>query len=160
MSTIKKAFQPILSLLEANPSAKVRDLLEQVKELASAKTGASGSNPTTFHKTEDGIVVGIKCYYHGKWMHPEIGTFGKKANSASGFNTMCKDGLSKWTKQQRDYKQGKDAVLSRLQAGEQLDLTAELAALEAAKTAIVPREDSYGFDTLEELLADNAARGL
>lgn len=157
---IKKAFQPILTLLEANPSVKVRDILEQVKELASAKS-AGGGAATTFHKDEAGNVVAVRCYYHGLWMHPALGGFGVKANSASGFNSMCKDGLSKWTKQQRDAKNAKEQLLERAVKGEEgLDLQAELAAIEASKAQVVPREDGYGFNTLEECLADNAAKGI
>lgn len=157
---IKKAFQPILNLLEANPAAKVRDILEQVKELAAAKS-AGGGAATTFHKNEAGEVVAVKCYYHGLWMHPALGGFGVKASSASGFNSMCKDGLSKWTKQQRDAKNAKEQLLGRAAKGEEgLDLQAELAAIEAAKDQVIAREDGYGFATLEECLADNASKGI
>lgn len=162
MSTaIKKVFQPILSLLEANPTARIKDILGQVKELASAKS-AGGGSPTSFHKDEAGNVVGIRCYYHQKWMHPVVGDFGKKAGTASGFNSMCKDGLSKWTKQQKEFKNAQQALLAQVASGEVAasDINAKMAKFEAAKTAIVPREDGYGFDTIEELLADNAAKGV
>ena len=161
MSTIKKVFQPIITLLEANPYTRVKDLLEQVKELASAKS-AGGGSPTSFHKDEAGNVVAIKCYYHEKWMHPTLGDFGKKAGTASGFNSMCKDGLSKWTKQQKEFKNAQQQLLSQIASGEvpHDQINTKLAEFEAAKKAIVPREDGYGFDTLEECLADNAARGV
>ena len=64
---IKKVFVEIVSLLEANPESRVKELLDQVKELASAKS-AGGGAATTFHKDENGNVVAIRCYYHNLWM--------------------------------------------------------------------------------------------
>ena len=161
MTTIKKAYQPILNLLEANPDAKVKTLLDQVRELASAKS-AGGGAATTFHKDEAGNVVAIKCYYHQRWMNPTLAEFGKKANSASGYNPMSKDGLSKWTKQQSQFKKTKEQLLDDVANGtlQPADIAARLQEAEVARDAIVPREDSYGFETLEECLQDNAARGL
>lgn len=161
MTTIKKAYQPILNLLEANPDAKVKTLLDQVRELASAKS-AGGGAATTFHKDEAGNVVAIKCYYHQRWMNPTLAEFGKKANSASGYNPMSKDGLSKWTKQQSIFKKTKEQLLDDVANGtlQPADIAARLQEAEAARDAIVPREDGYGFETLEECLQDNAARGL
>lgn len=157
---IKKVFQEIVSLLEANPESRVKELLDQVKELASAKS-AGGGAATTFHKDEAGNVVAIRCYYHNLWMHPQLGDFGKKAGSASGYNSMCKDGQSKWTKQQNAMKKAKDALLAQVANGEfQGDVAAEIARIEQAAKAVLPREDGYGFATVEECLADNAAKGL
>lgn len=160
MTQIKKAYQSIVSLLEANPDAKVKTLLDQVRELASAKSSGGGS-ASTFHKDGDNVTA-IRCYYHGLWMNPEIAEFGKKTGSASGFNPMCKDGLSKWNRQQSQFKKAKEQLLARVAAGEvqAADIAAHLQEAEAARDQVIPREDSYGFATLEECLADNAARGL
>ena len=161
MTAIKKAFQPIVSLLQANPDVKVKTLMDQVLELATAKS-AGGGDASTFHKDANGNVVAIRCYYHQLWMNPAVAEFGKKTGSASGYNTMCKDGLSKWNKQQTQYKNGKDALLDQVAKGEVqvADIAARTEELEAARKAIIPREDGYGFATLEECLADNAQRGL
>ena len=160
MTQIKKAYQAIVSLLEANPDAKVKTLLDQVRELASAKSSGGGS-ASTFHKVGDQVTA-IRCYYHGLWMNPEIAEFGKKTGSASGFNPMCKDGLSKWNRQQSQFKKAKEQLLARVAAGEvqAADIANELALFEQARDQVIPREDSYGFATLEECLADNAARGI
>ena len=160
MTQIKKAYQSIVSLLEANPDAKVKTLLDQVRDLASAKSSGGGS-ASTFHKDGDNVTA-IRCYYHGLWMNPEIAEFGKKTGSASGFNPMCKDGLSKWNRQQSQFKKAKEQLLARVAAGEvqAADIANELAMFEQARDQIIPREDSYGFATLEECLADNAARGI
>lgn len=160
---IKKAFTGIVELLEANTDALVSDVLDQVRELAAAKTGAGGGKASTFHRDENtGEVVAIKCYYHGLWMDPRVAEFGAKKTSASGFNSMCKDGQSKWSKQQAQLKKADQEILQAVASGEMdpaniADAQAE--AKEAAK-AVIPREDGYGFATLEECLADSAERGL
>lgn len=157
---IKKVFQDIVSLLEANPESRVRELLPQVQELASAKS-AGGGSATTFHRDEAGNVVAIRCYYHNLWMHPQLGDFGKKAGSASGYNSMCKDGQSKWTKQQSAAKKAKDALLAQVADGSFAgNIQEEISRIEAEAKAIQPREDGYGFATMEECLADNASKGL
>lgn len=155
MANIKKAYASIVELLQANEGSFVRDILPEVVALASAKTGGGGGKATTFHKDEEGNVVGILCYYHKLWMDPTAIEFGVKASSATGFNSMCKDGVSKWTKQQRDAKKAKEALLTDVASGEieATDLPALLAEIEEASDLIVPLpEGMVGYATLEELL--------
>lgn len=160
MSTIKKAYVAIVDLLRANEDARVGDILPNVIELAAAKTGAGGGKATAFHRDENGEVVAIRCYYHKLWMNPAHAEFGKKATSPTGLNNMCKDGVSKWTKQQREIKQAEGELLSRVTAGELAieDIGAEQEAIAEHAQRIEPREDGYGFETLEECLEDNANR--
>jgi len=165
MATIKKAYQEIVSFLEANRDASVNDVIDNVIELASAKSGGGGGKATAFHKGEDGTVLAVRCFYHKTWISPLVVEFGSKASSSTGLNSMCKEGVSKWTKQQRAYAQGKDALLNEIASGERdADSLAEaLEELEEARKAIAPldREDGYvGFETLDECLADLEARGL
>lgn len=162
MSTIKKAFVEIIETLQANANELVGDILPQIIALASAKTGGGGGKATTFHKNEDGVIVGVQCYYHGLWMSPEVADFGKKASSATGYNSMCKDGVSKWTKQERVAKQAKEQLLLDVANGdvEASDLPSVMEEIETARKEREPREDGYGFATLEELLEDNAQRGI
>lgn len=162
MANIKKAYKDIIELLQDSADSLVSDVLPAVIELASAKTGGGGSKATTFHRNEEGVVVAIKCYYHGTWMSPEVVEFGKKASSATGFNSMCKEGVSNWTKQQRAFKAAQADLLRQLSEGELAveDLAAAQEALEAERDAVYDREDGYGFETLEECLADNAERGI
>ena len=159
--TIKKAFVEIVELLEANENSKVKSILPDVIQLASAKQGGGGGGATTFHKNEDGEVVGIRCFYHGKWMSPAVVEFGKKASSSTGLNSMCKDGVSKWTKQQRQAKLAKEELLTQVASGEvdASELTARLEQIEADRNTVVPFTatetvaEGYGFDTVEELIA-------
>ena len=155
MSNIKKAYTSIVELLQANPDAVVSEVLPQVLELASAKSGGGGSRATTFHKNDEGKVIAIKCYYFGKWMSPLDMEFGKKASSATGFNSMCKEGVSHWTKQQRAYKQAQSALLKDVADGTVAaeDLAAVMVELEEARDKVEPMSADCGHDTLEELLA-------
>lgn len=154
MSNIKKAHIEIVELLQANTDALVGDILPEVIALASAKTGGGGGRATTFHKDDNGEVVAIKCYYHGLWMSPADVEFGKKASSATGYNSMCKDGVSKWTKQERVAKAAKAQLLLDVADGtvDAADLPSIMAEIEEARQVVTPREDGYGYETLEELL--------
>lgn len=166
MSGIKKAFLPIVEALraaiEADPKAKVSSVLGDIEALASAKSGAGGGKATTFHRDEAGNVVAIKCYYHGLWMDPRVAEFGEKKSSASGFNSMSKDGMSKWTKQNAAAKKAKEELLLKVQSGEVAadGIADQLKQIDADREAIIAREDGYGFATLEEVLQDSQARGL
>lgn len=160
MATIKKAYQPIVELLQANEDAKVSDILQDVIDLSSAKTGAGGGKATAFHRNEEGEVSAIKCYYHKLWMDPAVVEFGKKATSPTGLNNMCKDGVSKWTKQQREAKAQEAELLSRVASGDLAveDIAEEQERIAEESARIEPREDGYGFETLEECIADSKAR--
>jgi hypothetical protein len=155
MAQIKKAYQAIMAVLAENMDAQVSDIYAEVEALASAKSGGTGGNATSFHKDEDGNLVGIKCYYHKLWFNPEVVEFGKKSGSPTGLNSMCKDGNSKWTKQQSAFKKAKEQLLADVAAGEvdAADIGSILAELEEAKNVIVPNDELVGYETLEELLA-------
>jgi len=158
---IKKAYQEIVSLLEANRDEQVADVIDNVIALASAKTGGGGGKATSFHRNEAGDVVAVHCFYHKVWLDPQVIEFGKKASSASGLNSMCKSGVSNWTKQQRDFKKAKEQLLDDVATGEvdPSDLNDILNGLEAERTAIKPIEGDYqGFATLDDCLADIDAR--
>lgn len=162
MATIKKAYVAIVEVLQANLGATVEEVLPQVLELASAKTGSGGGKATTFHKNEAGEVVAIKCYAHDLWMDPRVAEFGSKTSSPTGLNNMCKDGVNKWTAAQRKLKNAEGELLSKVAAGEiaPADIAAEQERIAAEAKTIEPREDGYGFATLEECLADSEERGL
>lgn len=159
MSNIKKAYQAIIAHLETNSDKRVRDVLPEVIEMASAKQGGGGG-VKSFHKNEAGEVVAAKCGFFGLWF-PVIGEgaveFGAKASSASGLNTMCKAGVSAWTKSNSDYKKGRDQLLTDMANPENTDVTADnladlLQGLEDAKNAR-PEAPGVGYETLEECAA-------
>lgn len=160
---IKKVFTAVHSLLTANQSSVVSDLLPQLTELMSAKVGGGGGTASTFQKNAEGVVTAIKCYYFGLWMDPRLVDFGAKAGSATGYNTMCKAGLSAWTKQQSEFKKAKEALLTEVSAGTVLpsEIADKIAELEAARdaTIAVPAE-IQAFESLEDCLNNSEQNGL
>lgn len=156
MAQIKKAFQPIMSLLAANMSATVGDIYEQALALTKAAVGAGGGSPTTFHRDEAGNVVAVRCAYFGKWFKPSEMPFGEKKNSASGLNPYSKEGMSKWTKQLAEANKARESLLDRVASGEIAPdaIEAEKLAIEENRARIEAQEsDAVAYDTLEDLLA-------
>lgn len=152
MTTIKKQYQELHTLLasalEAKPKVQLATLMPQILELMQAKKGGS-TNGTTFVKDEEGNVTHVYCYYHKKWEAVEHIEYGKKANTATGLNTMCKEGVSNWSKQQRAYTKAKDELLMQLSSGKDIDLATELDRLEQERKLIVPHsKQEYCFDEL------------
>jgi len=164
MTQVKKAFQPIVDLMEQavaeNPKAKVSDILNQVIALTAA--AVSRGVGSTFIKNKAGETIAIYDYYFKRWM-PLVGEkaveFGAKAKTATGFNSMCKEGVSHWTKQQREAKNAEQAILDEVAAGNLAidQIASKRAEIEAARKAIVPTE--HGFATLEEVGAYLTANG-
>lgn len=142
--TIKKVYSELFEVLEANQNKKVETILPQLLELMSAKT--SNKNFVTDDK---GQVTHIYCYYHKKWESVEH--YGLKKSSPSGYNSMCKEGVNQWTKQQRDFKKGQENLLTQLSSGELSTdkLQDELVKLEEKRKEIVPRKDGHGSDEIE-----------
>ena len=152
---IKKAYQEIVALLEANENKKIKTLLPQIIALCEAKNGGGSEIGKTFLKDEDGEVLAIYCYYFKKWMPLCDVEFGAKKSTATGFNTMCKEGVSNWTKQQRVATKAKEGLLEQLTSGdlEAVDLPAAQEAIEEARKAIVASsEDQFHFETADEVL--------
>lgn len=149
MSTIKKDFVAIVELLEANKGKKVKDILEHVLELTSAKT------TRTFFKNEANEVTVVYCYYHKKFEVVAKADYGQKAGTPSGLNSMCKEGINQWTKQQRIAKLARETLLNEVASGkvQASDLHLKLAEIDVEKSVIVARQDRHGFDSLDEALA-------
>jgi len=160
-STVKKSFLPLVTMLQGvvaeNPKARIADVMEKVIELSSPKSRSKSDgngSVSTMIKDAEGNVVAIHDYYFKRWM-PLIGeaavAFGKKASSASGLASMCNEGTSLWTKQQREAKNALADILVRIEKGELqiADISAEKEAIEATRTAIADTE--LGFATAEEI---------
>lgn len=152
MANIKKAYVNIIALLQDNEDAQVADILPRAIELASAKSGGGNGRSSTFVRDSEGNIIAVKCFYFKRWMNPADVAFGAKKSSASGLSSMCKEGVSLWTKQQRAFAKGKEQALADVMAG---DITADelpnvMAELEEARTHISSAPE-LSFDTLEEL---------
>ena len=154
MSTIKKAYKEIVDLLENNRDTKVKHIIDQVIALASAKS--SRSEGSSYIKDAEGTPVAIFDYYFKRHM-PLVGDkaveFGAKAKTATGFNTMCKEGVSHWTKQQKEAKNANTALLSKVASGEIAPdaIVAHQEEIETARKTIA--ETELGFETIDELNA-------
>jgi len=151
---IKKAFQGIHAFLVANENKKVSTILDEATELMSAK--GAGGGATSIHRDAEGNLVAILDYYFKKWLPVEFVEFGAKANSSSGLNTMCKLGTSLWTKQQRDFKKGKEELLNQVAAGEvqPTEIQDELDKLETERGYVADYPiPELAFESVEELEA-------
>lgn len=148
---IKKDFAELYALLKANENKKVSTIMDSILELIS-KRSAGGSNGNTFIKNDEGAVTHVFCYYHKKWEPVAEVEYGSKANTATGLNTMCKEGVSQWTKTQRNIKVQKSKLLERFLASEltQDELTIESDAIDKQAKTIVPHSSGLGFDKVED----------
>lgn len=135
MSTVKKDFVELVELLEANRDKKVSTILGEVLEIATSKKKSK-----TFQVDEDGNITMIFCYYHKEWEPVEL--YGKKSSSTTGYNTMCKQGVNQWTRQQAEAKKEKDKLLESFANGDILqdDIKEALEEIEQNRKRIVPLE--------------------
>ena len=111
--TIKKPFVSLVNFLETNKSLLVEDILEEVLLMCESKKTTS-----TVITNSDNEVVAVFCYYHKQWELVSEVEYGSKINTTSGLNTMCKVGVSKWTKKQRDAKKSKEELLTNVASGD------------------------------------------
>ena len=147
--TIKKAYVELIQFLELNSTKKVSTILEEAKAMCEAK-----NNGETVLRDEDGEVVAIFCYYHKKWEPISDCEYGAKKSTSSGYNTMCKEGVSNWTKQQRKSKLNKESLLEQLSEGtlDVNDLKQHQDEIEIERTKVLPREDTIGFTDTKDCL--------
>lgn len=140
---IKKAYVELVALLQANEGKKVATIMPQILELVSSQGGAQ----STTRYDEAGKLTHVFCYYHKEWEAVDAIEYGAKVGTKTGLNTMCKQGVSQWTKQQRVAKQEKAKLLDAVSAGEVLpeELPAKMAEIEAARNQIV----NYDYDPAE-----------
>lgn len=154
--TIKKAYVELIAFLEANSNRKVSTILAEAKEMCEAKNSGGSETGSTFIKDANEETVAIFCYYFKKWMPLCDVEFGKKASTATGYNTMCKEGVSNWTKQQRKAKVANTELLDKVASGdiEVTDIAEHKANIEAERKSIVEfSEPTLQFDTAEDVLA-------
>jgi len=146
----KKAYVELVEFLEANKNKKVSSILNDIKAMTAQK-----ANQKTFLTNDKGEVVAIYCYYHKQWELLADVEYGKKASSSTGFNTMCKVGVSNWTKQNNAVKKVGETVLTMLETGEigadEIAETKERLIAEAK--AVITDNMPQGFTSADEVLA-------
>ena len=156
MTIVKKQFEELYTILEENKNKKISSVLPQLIEIMSKKNNASG-HANTFLKDDYGNVIAIYCYYHKKWEKLSECDYGVKANTATGYNTMCKEGVSNWTKQQRVKKVEESKLLTKVAAGELKveDIALEQARILEESKIIIPRQDGLGCDDVSDVDYNN-----
>lgn len=142
--SIKKPYVEIIDFLKANENKKVSSILDHIKELCESKKSTS-----TVIVNSDNEVVAIYCYYHKQWELLSEVTYGKKANTNSGYNTMCKVGVSKWTKAQKLAKDAKEELLEKVSIGEIAieDIKFHQDDIENARLSINTEDMPKGYDS-------------
>lgn len=144
---IRKSHIQVVDFLERNKDKKVKDILDELKQLVALKvqTKTHISNPS-------GEVVAVFCYYHKQWELVSETDYGKKASSTTGLNTMCKVGTREWTKQNNRVKAIGSTILEMLTSGklETTDIEDKKAELTLAAKVINTDEMPKGY-SLEEL---------
>ena len=146
--TIKKQFIELVNLLETNKNKKVSTIMAEVLAMAESK-----KRDSTIIKNSDGEVVAIYCYYHKQWEILVNVPYGKKASSASGYNTMCKVGVSMWTKAQSIAKKAKSTILDGVANGsiDPTDIKTKLAEVEAKRLTIDTTNMPKGYENEEDV---------
>ena len=153
--TIKKTFIAIIAFLEANVDATVSDILDGAKQLASAKTRSTGTGAAaTSIRNEDGVVTHVFCYYHKQWEPVKEVPYGAKASSNTKLNSMCKEGVTAWTKQQKTAKNAKAQLLDDVEAGtlQASDITTKREEIDTTAKEINPISSGIGFDNQEDAM--------
>ncbi len=153
--TIKKdqqaLFDHLQSLLNKKLTAAVIDDIAN-KFLATKNSNGSGSRTTAYYGADRNLVA-VYCYYHKQWELVKHIEYGQKAGTKTGLNTMCKEGVSAWTKQNRQKSKAKDELLAQYTAGS-IDSDAfkeALTALDAPFTIEPHSDEEHSFATLEAL---------
>ena len=162
---IKKAFVELVEFLQANKQKNVSTVLNEVIEMASAKSrgATTGASTRTALRDTDGTVVAIFDYYFKRWM-PLVGDeaveFGLKKTSATGYNSMCKEGQSLWSKQHAAAKKAIEQILVDVESGELAPDAIGDAKAEILATRDEIQPTTSGFETVEEVTEYLASEGV
>ena len=149
---IKKQFEEVYQFLVEHKGRRVEEILPMLTQFMSSK-----NQERTYVADDDGNIIAIYCYYHKRWELVNYIEYGKKMSTATGLNTMCKEGVRMWTRQQNEAKKQKEVLLAKVATGQinSEQLTAELQKIEVEKNKIelISKELSkYSFETKDEAL--------
>ena len=111
MSTIKKGYTELHAILLANSDKKVKSVMALLIPIMETKIAEGVTR-----NAEDGCLE-IFCYYHKQWERVDQVPYGRKANTVTGLNTMCKVGTNQWTTQLREYNKAADTILKQVEDG-------------------------------------------
>ncbi len=145
---IKKPYAALVNFLEDNKDKKVSSILEEVKLMCESKKVMS-----TVIMNDDKVFA-VFCYYHKQWEIVSDVPYGNNVHKQSGLTTMCKVGMSKWTKAQRDAKSAREALLDGVSSGNIAigDIKDLQADIEAQRHIIDETDRPIGYTTEAETL--------
>ena len=140
---IKKGFVELHEILVSNQNKKVKDILELLMPIMESQ-----QRDKAHYEDEHGLWV--FCYYHKQYELTKQVEYGRKVNTVTGLNSMCKVGTNQWTKQQRDFKKAKADLLDQVSEGllQVTDLEGKILELELAKDSIKPLLESHWEEAL------------
>lgn len=151
---VKKVYAELFKFLTDNKNKKVSTILAEASVMMSKQTNAVAE---TTRYDDKGVLTHVYCYYHKEWECIAECEYGSKKNTKSKLNTMCKLGVSNWTKQQRAKKKAEGELLTKLSVGEieVKDLeTLQAEILATSKTIVArPTVDDQPEDELEAALS-------
>lgn len=168
-SNILKKFQEIMEFLNKpeNLTKKVSEVIDQVTQLASAKTRSTPYGETFLRDTNDKVVA-VLCSFFKRWM-PLEGTpvdgetvkfgdagaavdFGDKTGTNTGLNDMCKVGQNAKRQRKRDFDIANKALVDSL-LDESVDGPTGRKQLDKLEAGLVkPGVTTAGFVTREEVI--------
>ncbi len=138
MTTIKKGYTELHALLVANSESTVSEIMDKLLPIMQQEVREEA------HRYVDGRLE-IFCYYHKQWEFADQVPYGKKANTKTGLNTMCKVGTNLWTTQYRIFKESSSKILAKVASGELSyeDIPKEQAKYAEERNKIVPLEVTH-----------------
>jgi hypothetical protein len=138
MSNIKKGFTEVYQILIDNQNKKVSTVMDQLVEIMISKQRDKN------HFVDD-HGLWIFCYYHKVWELTDQVEYGKKVNTATGLNSMCKVGTNQWTKQQREFKNDRSNLLELVRDGKLAitDIDTKTEELDEIRTSIIPLSEFH-----------------
>lgn len=146
MSTIKKGYVEVYNILVSNKDKKVSSIMDQLLPIMESQ-----QRDKNHFEDDDGLHV--FCYYHKEWELTSQVEYGKKVNTSTGLNSMCKVGTNQWTKQQREFKKSKAELLNFVANGDLAieDINDEIEKLEVEKDSIVSIIEHHHKEALQDL---------
>lgn len=149
MAKIRKQFQKVYEVLSDPANAK-----KQTKTTLALLMPVLATQSPSYLRSISGITVtAVYCKYHKKWEPVSEVDYLPKKGTASGLCNTCKEGVSRYHKQNNEFNKRSLALPGLIKSkGVSIDdIEALLEEIDAIKSVVVPRTDGIGFDTLEEI---------
>lgn len=144
MNDIKKGLIELVKLVEARKGKVIDDkFIEDFRYYCVSKKKSS-----VILLDADDKIVGKFCWYHKKWELFKDNEFGIKSGDSSGFNSMCKSGVSSWTRSQSAIKKLDAEALKKVKAGKlKINDIEKFVNNETEKLKVIEYPDKYkGYD--------------